>query len=94
MFSIEKISDRHLAVSGRFHAAHIEEVREVLGTVTGSCTLDCQQLSYISSAGLMTILDTQYRLQDGGHAIKLINLSPHLRELFEVAGLDAVLDWD
>ena len=94
VFSIEKISERHLAISGRFHAAHVEEVREVLGTMTESCTLDCQQLNYISSAGLMAILDTQYRLRGSGHAIKLINLNPHLRELFEVAGLDVVLDWD
>jgi len=94
MFSVEKVSDRLLTFSGRLHAAHVEEVREVLGSLKESCTLDCQHLAYISSAGLMAIIDTQYRLQGLGHAIKLINLNPHLRELFEVAGLDIVLDWD
>jgi len=51
-------------------------------------------MTYISSAGLMAIIETQYRLQEIGHAIKLINLNSRLRELFKVAGLDLVLDWD
>jgi len=94
VFSVEKVSDQLLTLSGRFNAAHVEEVRGVLGSLTASCTLDCQHLTYISSAGLMAIIDTQYRLQGLGHTSKLINLNPHLRELFEVAGLDIVLDWD
>lgn len=94
MFAIEKVSDRLLTLSGRFHAAHVEEVREILDTLTASCTIDCQDMTYISSAGLMAIIETQYRLQEIGHAIKLINLNSRLRELFKVAGLDLVLDWD
>ena len=94
MFSVELTPDQHLTFNGRFDAAHVGEVSEILDTVTESATIDCENLSYISSAGLTLLINTQYRLQCADSELKLINLTSHLRELFEMAGLDMIFKLD
>jgi anti-anti-sigma factor len=47
-------------------------------------------LTYISSAGLGLLFATQKRLVDTGDALELINLNPHIREIFQIAGFDNI----
>ena len=90
MFIIESAGDGRYALGGRLTAAHIDEVGELLDRQEATCILDFAELTYISSAGLSHLINTQHRLQSSGHELKLINLSDHLQDLFRVAGLDMI----
>ncbi len=54
----------------------------------GFVTVDCDGLKYISSAGLRIIL----RLRKEYPALKLINVSPDVYEIFDVTGFTEMLD--
>jgi stage II sporulation protein AA (anti-sigma F factor antagonist) len=49
-----------------------------------------QDLEYISSAGLQTILATAKKLEDINGEILLINLSGAVKEVFEISGFDTI----
>lgn len=91
MFDIERVDDGKLQLRGRFDASRERAAKRVLDRVEGSCTLDCQELTYISSAGLGVLVALQLRLSKHGEELKLVNLNPHIRELFKLSGLDTVI---
>ncbi len=90
MFEIKHSPDGAVLLHGRFDASQIEAAKAVFEGITGSCTMDFQNLSYISSAGLGLLFATQKRLVDNGEAITLVNLNPHIREIFSIAGFDNI----
>lgn len=51
-------------------------------------TIDCANLSYISSAGLRVMLSTQKKVKEG---LKLINVCELVMEVFEMTGFCDVL---
>lgn len=91
MFEIKAKESGHLQLIGRFDAAQAEKAREILCALEQSTVLDCAKLAYISSGGYSVLFEAQRRLADAGHGLKLINLSAHLREMFEIAGFDQIL---
>ncbi len=91
MFEIRRTEDS-VTLQGRFDAAQTETASEILDELTGSTTLDFAELDYISSAGLGILLAAQKRLMAGGHALKLIHLNPHIREIFEMAGFTRIFE--
>ena len=92
MFEIKHNDDGVILLHGRFDASQIETAKEAFEDITGSCTMDFLNLSYISSAGLGLLFATQKRLVDRGEAITLANLNPHIRELFSIAGFDNIFE--
>ncbi|MFH1755895.1 MAG: STAS domain-containing protein [Candidatus Latescibacterota bacterium] len=90
MFDIKHDSAHRVLLIGRFDAAQTETARELLSTIEESCTLDFAGLDYISSAGLGVLLATQKRLGGAGHGLTLVNLNPHTRDIFRIAGLDMI----
>ena len=92
MFEIKWGIDKQIHLIGRFDASHVDQARDLLSTVTKSCTVDCTGLISITSSGLGVLISTQRRLQGTGHSLKLINMKPHIREHFEVAGLNVIFD--
>jgi anti-anti-sigma factor len=92
MFEIKYSPDGAILLHGRFDASQIETAKAVFERITGSCTMDFQDLSYISSAGLGLLFATQKRLVDRGEAITLTNLNPHIREIFSIAGFDNIFE--
>jgi len=91
MFDIERVDSGTVRLRGRFDAARAPEAKRVLERIEGSCTLDCEELTYISSAGLGILVAVQVRLSEEDAQLKVVNLSPHLRELFELTGLHTVI---
>ena len=61
---------------------------------SGQCVLDCKELDYISSAGLGLLFGTHKRLTSSGGGLRLINLKPHIRELFAIAHFDSIFQLD
>jgi anti-sigma B factor antagonist len=94
MFEIRFAEEGTILLVGRFDAAQKERARELLSAVVTSAVVDCRDLAYISSAGLGVLLGLQKRLMDSGHRLKLVNLNPHIRELFRLAMFDTIFEID
>jgi len=92
MLNIEINNDGAILLSGRFDASQVEKAKEVFKDISESCTVDCQGLEYISSAGLGVLLMTQKRLMDTGNGIKIINLNKHIKDIFQYAGFDKIFE--
>ncbi len=90
MFDIRRDADGTLSLHGRFDASQVERATALFEQVTTSAVVDFGELRYISSAGLGLLLATQRRLVDRGHSLTLLNLSPHINEIFRIAGFDHV----
>jgi anti-anti-sigma factor len=53
--------------------------------------LDASKMSFVSSAGLRAITFAQREAQQQGGEVRLFGLSPQVRRVFEMTGLDQVL---
>ncbi len=89
MFEI-KLCEDCVVLSGRFDASQVEGAREVFDKVKEACIVDFEALSYISSGGLGLLLGTEKRLREKGQQLTLKNMSCHIREVFQYAGLDMI----
>ena len=92
MFEARQRENGTIVLVGRLDASHADKVRDLCATLTESTTIDCEQLVYISSAGLGVFIATQRRLADSGHTLRFRNLNRHIAELFRIAGLHAIFD--
>jgi anti-sigma B factor antagonist len=45
-------------------------------------------LDYISSAGLGVLLSTHKRLMAGASGLQLVNVNPHIADIFRYSGFD------
>ncbi|MFV8819673.1 STAS domain-containing protein [Haliea sp. E17] len=88
MFDIETNDLGQVAVAGRLDAAQAERAQAFLDEVGGECVIDMKALEYISSAGLGVLLKTHKRLMAGGSGIRLVNVSPHINDIFRYSGFD------
>lgn len=91
MFDIRVEASGQVTVTGRLDAAESDRALAVFRGLSGPVTVDCTGLDYISSAGIAVIMDTYKRLSGGGHALRLVNLTPRVKNVFKYAGLDGML---
>lgn len=91
MFAMQIEADGMVRLSGRLDASEAERAIDGLDAMTGPVTLDCSNLEYISSAGLSVMLVTHKRLTAAGHALRLTNLQPRVRNVFMYSGLHRIL---
>ena len=92
MLEIKTGVNNIIYLSGRFDASQVKKATEVFKDISESCTVDCQELEYISSAGLGVLLMTQKRLMDSKNGIKIINLNKHIQDIFRYAGFDKIFE--
>lgn len=92
MFEIDASDKGTIRLSGRLDASQTDRARAILDQVRDSCVVDFTELKYISSAGLGVLFAAQKRLVDAGRGLKLVNLNPHIRELFTIAGFDSIFE--
>ncbi len=90
MFDVKVQNDSEVLLSGRFDAAQQDKVDNILNKISENCIVNFQDLQYISSAGLGSLLKAHVRLKELGYSIKLINMNNHVREVFKYSGLDKV----
>jgi anti-sigma B factor antagonist len=90
MFDIRKTPDGTLVLEGRFDAAQEDKARSALDGITETTVLDFAKLQYIASAGLGILLHAQKRLQSQGKTLRIVNLNPHLREIFKMVSFDRI----
>ena len=92
MFEIGTGDDGTIILRGRFDAAQVESAKKVLDLVSDSRVLDLRELNYISSGGLGLLFSVQRKLVDRGQGLRLVNMSPHLREIFAIAEFDRIFE--
>ncbi len=92
MLEIHVNDNGDVLLSGRFDASQVEKVRPVFDTIEKSCVIDFRDLKYISSAGLGELLNVQKRLMDVGEGLRLVNMNPHVRDIFRYAGFHKVFE--
>jgi len=92
MFDIGMGDQGNVVVSGRLDAANAESALSFLDAVEGQCVIDMAALEYISSAGLGVLLRTHKRMMAGGSGLKLVKVSPHIRDIFTYSGFDKLFE--
>jgi anti-anti-sigma factor len=92
MFEIGFGEQGVVVVSGRLDAAQTDRAQEFLDQLSGPSTLDFSGLDYVSSAGLGVLLRTQKRLMSGGGGLKLVNVNPHIYNIFRYSGFDHIFE--
>ena len=91
MFDILLLGDGQVKVNGRLDASESDRALLVFRGLMGPLTVDCSGLDYISSAGIAVVMDTYKRLTAAGHVLRLVNLTPRVKNVFSYAGLDKLL---
>ena len=81
----------NVAIDGRLDTTTAPELESFFGANydgTGSIVIDCEKLSYVSSAGLRVLLGAQKKTKG---AMKLINVGELVMEVFEMTGFADIL---
>jgi len=94
MLQIDQSEPGVIRLAGRFDASQEQKARQVFTRIHTSCVISFEQLEYISSAGLSVLLETQRRLDRDGHTLRLVAMRPPIRNVFMIAGFDAVFEID
>ncbi len=92
MFEIGSGNDGVVRVAGRLDAAQAARAQAFLDAAGDVRTLDFAALEYISSAGLGVLLRTQKRLMATGGKLRLVNVNPHIHDIFRYSGFDRIFD--
>jgi anti-anti-sigma factor len=94
LFEIRFDDDGRIRLAGRLDAAESPRAKSFLESVDRAAVVDFAELQYISSAGLGVLFATQKRLMGSGGGLRLVNLNPHIREVFQIAGFDTIFEID
>lgn len=84
------VAPDRVRLEGRLDAAQAPRAQAILDTIQGSCVVECEELEYISSAGLGVLLSAYKRLSTGGHSIKLVGMRKLVRDVFRYSRMDTI----
>lgn len=86
--SVAKVEGRlDSAVAAEFETA----IMEVVNSGANNVVVDFHDVSYIASAGLRVLLMAAKQLKASGGGIALCDMSPSIKEVFEVSGFAQIL---
>jgi stage II sporulation protein AA (anti-sigma F factor antagonist) len=84
-----------LAARGRLDAAGAPEIeatgKALVGEGLRRLVLDMEQVEYISSAGLRSLLVLAKTVKSAGGALVLCSLAPAVHEVMTISGFDSIL---
>ncbi len=92
MLEIKAGENLEIVLIGRFDAAQAEHAKTVFLSLDEGKVVDFSRLEYISSAGLGVLLAAQKRLSERGQGLRLINVNPHIRDIFRYSGFDQIFE--
>ena len=70
-----------------------EAVQSVIDDGQNKIVVDCEKLSYISSAGLGVFMGFIEEVRDAGGDIKICSLSDKAKQPFEILGFESLYDF-
>ncbi|MCF7874127.1 MAG: STAS domain-containing protein [Candidatus Omnitrophica bacterium] len=93
----EKKEDIIIAsISGEINIDTSPELRKAFDQYTDQgikkVIIDCQNLAYIDSSGLATLIELLQRLKKENGELKICNLAEKVKSVFEVTKLDKLFD--
>ncbi|MBT3260873.1 STAS domain-containing protein [bacterium] len=96
--STKKLNDIDVVhISGRLDAYTSEEAEKTINALldkgTTKLLVDFAKVDYISSSGLRIMLASLKRLNRIKGSIKLANLKPALKEVFEISGFNQLFNF-
>ncbi len=68
-----------------------EDARLCIQSGARNMVFDCRRLTYMSGAGLRTLLSLAREMKMAGGKFSICGLQPQVKEMFEAAGLGAVI---
>ena len=92
MLDIKVEADGRVRFAGRFDATQVDRACQALDGIRGPIVADLERLDYISSAGLGVFLRTHKRLLREGQVLRLVQVAPRVRNVFELAGFDRIMN--
>ncbi len=92
MLAIEMGAEGRVAMRGRLDASQAAAAQAALDRTSGTVTLDCAALEYLSSAGLGVLLKTHKRLLAAGGRLRLVGVNRHLQDIFNYSGFAQVFE--
>jgi anti-sigma B factor antagonist len=84
-----------LSLAGKLTAASAQEFSTAVEKAleeSNALVLDFKDLSYLASAGLRVLVAAQKKLSVSGGSLSLLNVRREVMDVFEVTGLDEILD--
>lgn len=90
MFEITTGPQGEIRLHGRLDASQVEQAKSHFAAISESTVVDFAELDYISSAGLGILLAAQKKLSESSQALKLVNVSSHIRDVFHFSGFDQI----
>lgn len=85
-----------LSLHGELDAATAPSLEAAIGSAIGDgseqVVVDCSSLDFIDSSGLSVLVANHKRLADRGRELVIESAPPGARRLFEIAGIDRVLN--
>jgi anti-anti-sigma factor len=84
-----------LFVSGKLSAVTADDfghaVEEAIDE-TQRLILDFQDVSYLASSGLRVLISAQKKMEQKNGSMTILHVNSDLKEVFEITGLDELLD--
>lgn len=75
-------------------AAVEDDLQRAVDASDADLLVDCRQLSFIDSSGIYVLERTRDRLRAQGRDLRIINVGPSVRRVFDILGLLADLRVD
>lgn len=83
-------------VSGRVDTTNYNEFEKQVSEKTyetnENVIINCSELNFISSSGLRVFLMTQKKLTATGRKLKLCNMQPAIKEIFDISGFSQIFE--
>ncbi len=93
MFKVEhNRNTQTIFLIGNFDSSKAEEVKAVFNDLEKSVTVDMSDLEFICSAGIGIMVMAYRSLKEKGEEIRLVNLSEHIKKVFEISLLDKIFN--
>ena len=87
-----------IALSGDIDLGNAEEFyTETLAAYKATpadILFDCEQLNFIDSTTLGTIVKILKNIKENGHSVRLTSLQPKIKKLFLICSLDKIMQLD
>jgi len=88
---------RVVAPSGELDLATSAELEQAFTVppedVADTTVLDFRELTFIDSSGISVLLDAARRADEAGRRIACVPGPPQVQRVFELTGIDQLLDW-
>lgn len=81
------------SIMGRIDTNSAPEILEKIDfTELKELVFDLEDVDYVFSAGLRVFLQAQKVMNANGGTMKLINLQPSVKEIFDIVGFSGIMD--